>query len=337
MTIRLAINGFGRIGRNILRALYENNKNQDLKVVAINDLTELSTNAHLLKYDSVHGRFRGTVTTEGNHLVVNGDKIRVCAERDPAKLPWKELEVDIVLECTGLFTEREKANVHLKAGAKKVLISAPAGKDVDATVVYGVNHDIIKPSDTIVSNGSCTTNCIAPLVKPLHEALTIKRGLMVTVHAYTNDQRLTDTAHNDLRRARAAALSIIPSKTGAAAAIGLVIPSLAGKLDGYAVRVPVANVSLIDLTIEVEKPTSIEEINQIMRNAANGSLKGILDYTEEPLVSTDFNHSPASSTFDATQTRVMDKTMAKVVSWYDNEWGFSNRMLDVARILGGQA
>ena len=335
MTIKLAINGFGRIGRNILRAVYESNLSKEFQIVAINDLTDLATNAHLLKYDSIHGRFHGTVSTEGkDYLVVNGDKIRVCAERDPAKLPWGELKVDVVLECTGLFTERDKASVHLKAGAKKVLISAPAGKDVDATVVYGVNHDIIKPNHTIVSNGSCTTNCIAPLVKPLHDALKIKRGLMVTIHAYTNDQRLTDSAHSDLRRARAAALSMIPSKTGAASAIGLVLPELAGKLDGYAMRVPVANVSIVDLTIEVEKPTSPEEINEIMRQAAHGPLKGVLDYTEEPLVSIDYNHSPASSTFDATQTRVIDKTMAKVISWYDNEWGFSNRMLDVARLLG---
>ncbi len=333
MTIKLAINGFGRIGRNILRAAYESQKNKDLKIVAINDLTEIETNAHLLKYDSIHGRFAVDVKCEGDSLIVNGDKIRVCAERDPNKLPWKELGVDLVLECTGLFTEREKASVHLKAGAKKVLISAPAGKDVDATIVYGVNHGILKPEHTIVSNGSCTTNCLAPLVKPLHDALKIKRGLMVTVHAYTNDQRLTDSAHKDLRRARAAAVSIIPSKTGAAAAIGLVIPELAGKLDGYALRVPVPNVSVVDLTIEVEKNTSTEEVNEIMRRAAQGPLKEVLDYTEEELVSVDYNHTPASSTFDATQTRVMDKNLVKVVSWYDNECGFSNRMLDVASLM----
>jgi glyceraldehyde 3-phosphate dehydrogenase len=334
MSIKMAINGFGRIGRNILRAAYENNKNKDLQIVAINDLTDIETNAHLLKYDSVHGRFPAEVNIQGNDLVVNGDKIRVCAERDPQKLPWKELGVDLVLECTGLFTEREKANVHLKAGAKKVLISAPAGKDVDATIVYGVNHQILKPEHTIVSNGSCTTNCLAPLAKTLHDALKIKRGLMVTVHAYTNDQRLTDSAHKDLRRARAAAVSIIPSKTGAAAAIGLVIPELAGKLDGYALRVPVPNVSIVDLTIEVEKHASVDEINAIMRQAAEGPLKGVLEYTEEELVSVDYNHFPASSTFDATQTRVIDKSLIKVISWYDNEWGFSNRMLDVARLMG---
>jgi glyceraldehyde 3-phosphate dehydrogenase len=334
MSIKMAINGFGRIGRNILRAAYENSKNKDLQIVAINDLTDIETNAHLLKYDSVHGRFPAEVNIQGNDLVVNGDKIRVCAERDPQKLPWKELGVDLVLECTGLFTEREKANVHLKAGAKKVLISAPAGKDVDATIVYGVNHQILKPEHTIVSNGSCTTNCLAPLAKTLHDALKIKRGLMVTVHAYTNDQRLTDSAHKDLRRARAAAVSIIPSKTGAAAAIGLVIPELAGKLDGYALRVPVPNVSIVDLTIEVEKHASVDEINAIMRQAAEGPLKGVLEYTEEELVSVDYNHFPASSTFDATQTRVIDKSLIKVISWYDNEWGFSNRMLDVARLMG---
>lgn len=333
MSIKLAINGFGRIGRNILRAAYECHKNKDLQIVAINDLTEIETNAHLLKYDSIHGRFAADVRCEGNNLIVNEDKIRVCAERDPTKLPWKELGVDLVLECTGLFTEREKAGVHLQAGAKKVLISAPAGKDVDATIVYGVNHHILKPEHTIVSNGSCTTNCLAPLVKPLHDALKIKRGLMVTVHAYTNDQRLTDSAHKDLRRARAAALSIIPSKTGAAAAIGLVIPELAGKLDGYALRVPVPNVSVVDLTIEVEKNTSVDEVNEIMRKAAHGPLKEVLVYTEEELVSADYNHTSASSTFDATQTRVMDKTLVKVLCWYDNECGFSNRMLDVARLM----
>ncbi len=334
MPIKLAINGFGRIGRNIMRALYEGKLNKEFKIVAINDLTDIKTNAHLLKYDSVHGRFPAEVTIEDKDLVINGDKVRVCAERDPAKLPWKELDVDVVLECTGLFTERDKASAHLKAGAKKVLISAPAGKDVDATIVYGVNHKILKPEFTIVSNGSCTTNCIAPLVKPLHDAFKIKRGLMVTVHAYTNDQRLTDSPHSDLRRARAAALSIIPSKTGAAAAIGLVIPELDGKLDGYALRVPSPNVSVVDLTFEMEKPASAADINQVMREAAHGYLKGVLEYTEEQLVSYDYNHSPASSTFDATLTRVIDKNLAKVVSWYDNEWGFSNRMLDVARIMG---
>ncbi len=334
MTIKLAINGFGRIGRNILRALYEGDLRKSFQVVAINDLSDLDTNAYLFKNDSVHGRFPGEVSTQGGNLLVNNDQIKVCAERDPAKLPWKDLNVKIVLECTGLFAERDKASLHLKAGAKKVLISAPAGKEVDATVVFGVNHSVIKPTDTIVSNGSCTTNCLAPLVQPLHEAFKIKRGLMVTIHSYTNDQCLTDSAHKDLRRARAAALSMIPTKTGAAAAIGLVIPELSGKLDGYAVRVPTPNVSLIDLTIELEKPATAEEINEVMKKASKGHLKGILAYTEELLVSIDYNHCPYSAVFDGTQTRVIDKTLAKVVAWYDNEWGFSNRMLDVAKILG---
>jgi glyceraldehyde 3-phosphate dehydrogenase len=334
MPINIAINGFGRIGRNILRALYEANERNEFTVVAINDLTDVATNVHLLKYDSIHGQFRGTVSVEGKDLLVNGDKIRCCAEKDPANLPWRELGVDVVMECTGLFTERDKASLHLKAGAKKVLISAPAGKDVDATIVYGVNHQILKPEHTIVSNASCTTNCITPLVKPLHDALKIKRGLMVTIHAYTNDQRLTDSPHKDLHRARAATLSLIPSKTGAAAAVGLVLPELAGKLDGYAIRVPVPNVSVVDLTFETDTKTSVEEVNNIVKAASEGALKGILDYNKELLVSVDFNHCPASSTFDATQTRVLDGHMVKVISWYDNEWGFSNRMLDVARILG---
>ncbi|MBS0349636.1 MAG: type I glyceraldehyde-3-phosphate dehydrogenase [Proteobacteria bacterium] len=337
MPIKIAINGFGRIGRNILRAVYESHFSKDFEVVAINDLTDLKTNAHLFKYDSVHGQFSGAVSTEGSDLVVNGNKIKVCAERDPSKLPWGNLNIDVVLECTGLFTERNKAEIHLKSGAKKILISAPAGKDVDATIVYGVNHNTLKPEHTVVSNGSCTTNCIAPLAKVIHDSFKIKRGLMVTVHAYTNDQRLTDSAHNDLRRARAAALSMIPSKTGAASAIGLVIPELSGKLDGYAVRVPVPNVSLIDLTVELEKPATAEEINVVMRQASQGNLKGVLDYTDEQLVSIDYNHCPASATFDSTQTRVIDKTLAKVIAWYDNEWGFSNRMLDVARLMGSNS
>lgn len=332
MTIKLAINGFGRIGRNVLRALYESDMHKYIQLVAINDLCDLDSNAYLLRHDSVHGRFHGAVSTENNHLVVNGDRIRVCAERNPADLPWKELGVDIALECTGFFATREKASAHLAAGAKKVLISAPAGKEVDATIVYGVNHNILKASDTVVSNASCTTNCLAPLVKPLHQAIGIKRGLMVTIHAYTSDQRLTDSFHPDLHRSRAAAQSMIPTKTGAAAAVGLVIPELAGKLDGYAIRVPVINVSVIDLTFESARTTSVEEINQIMKTAAHGELKGILDYNEEPLVSVDFNHCPASSTFDATQTRLIDG-LIKVVSWYDNEWGFSNRMLDVVKAM----
>lgn len=329
MAIKVAINGFGRIGRNVLRALYESSKNKQIQLVAINDLADLESNAYLLRYDSVHGRFPGKVSIENKHLVVNGDHIRVCAERNPSDLPWKELGIDLVLECTGLFTTREKASIHLAAGAKKVLISAPAGKEVDATIVYGVNDRILKASDTIVSNASCTTNCLAPLVKPLHEKIGVKRGLMTTIHAFTNDQRLTDSFHSDMHRARAAAVSMIPTKTGAAAAVGLVIPELNGKLDGYAVRVPVINVSLVDLTFESERTTSIDEINQIMLDASKGALKGILDYNDEPLVSVDFNHYPASSTYDATQTRLIDG-LVKVVAWYDNEWGFSNRMLDVA-------
>ena len=332
MTIKVAINGFGRIGRNILRALYESGKNKDIQLVAINDLCDLKSNAYLLKYDSIHGRFKGEVATEKDSLIVNGDRIRVCAERNPENLPWKELNVDVALECTGLFTSKEKASAHLKAGAKKVLISAPAGKDVDATVVYGVNHQILKASDTVVSNASCTTNCLAPLVKPLQTAVGIKRGLMVTVHAFTNDQRLTDSFHQDPHRSRAATQSLIPTNTGAAAAVGLVIPELAGKLDGYAIRVPVNNVSIVDLTFETKRTTTPEEINKILKDASMGELKGILDYNDEPLVSVDFNHSPASSTFDATQTRVIDG-LVKVVSWYDNEWGFSNRMLDVAKAM----
>lgn len=328
MAIKLAINGFGRIGRNVLRALYESQKNKEIQLVAINDLCDLESNAHLLKYDSVHGRFPGTVSTDNHHLVVNGDAIKVCAERNPNDLPWKELGVDVVLECTGLFTTRDKASVHLAAGAKKVLISAPAGKEVDATIVYGVNHDVLKASDTIVSNASCTTNCLAPLVKPLQQAIGIKRGLMTTIHAFTNDQKLTDSFHPDPHRARAAGISMIPTKTGAAAAVGLVIPELNGKLDGYAVRVPVINVSLVDLTFESERTTSVNEINEIMLKASKGELKGILDYNDQPLVSVDFNHCAASSTYDATQTRLIDG-LVKVVAWYDNEWGFSNRMLDV--------
>lgn len=328
MTVKIAINGFGRIGRNVIRALFDSKRN-DLQVVAINDLGDLKTNAHLFRYDSVHGRFAGEVAIEGQDLVIDGQRIKVCAERNPADLPWGQLDVDVVLECTGFFASRDKAKVHLDAGAKKVLISAPAGKDVDATVVYGVNHNTLKASDQIVSNASCTTNCLAPLVKPLHDALTIQRGLMVTIHAYTNDQRITDSYHSDIRRARSATQSMIPTKTGAAAAVGLVMPELAGKLDGYAVRVPTINVSLVDLTFACEKETSVEQVNQIIKDAANGPLKGILAYSDEPLVSIDFNHCSASSTLDAEQTRQIDN-MVKVVSWYDNEWGFSNRMLDVA-------
>jgi glyceraldehyde 3-phosphate dehydrogenase len=334
MSINIAINGYGRIGRLVLRAVYELGRQHDIKVVAINDLGSIDANIHLTKYDSVHGRFTSKVAKDGDDMVIDGNKIRVFAEKDPSKLPWGELGIDIVMECTGLFRTREKAGMHLQAGAKKVLISAPAGKDVDATIVYGVNHSVLRPEHSIVSNASCTTNCLAPVVKPLHDALTIKKGLMTTCHSFTNDQVLIDRLHKDLHRARAATLSIIPTKTGAAAAVGLVLPELAGKLDGYALRVPTVNVSVVDLTFEASRPTSAEEVNQIMKQAADGELKGILAYNDQPLVSHDFNHDPASSTFDSTQTRVLDN-IVKVVSWYDNEWGFSVRMLDTALAMMG--
>lgn len=330
MTYRLAINGFGRIGRNVLRALYESKKFHDIKVVAINDLSTIEANAYLLKYDSVHGRFNADVKIEGDCIVVNGDKITLCAQRDPQNLPWKDLQIDCVLECTGMFTSKEKATMHLKAGAKKVLISAPAGDDIK-TIVFGVNQNTLNSSDVIVSNASCTTNCLAPVAQVLQENIGIEAGLMLTVHSYTNDQKLTDSAHSDLRRARAATLSMIPTKTGAAAAVGLVLPELKGKLDGYAVRVPTINVSMIDLTFEAKKKTSVAEVNAMMKQASKTSeLKGILDYCDEPLVSIDFNHCSASSTFDATETRIIGN-LVKIVSWYDNEWGFSNRMLDTAQ------
>jgi len=332
MTIKVAINGYGRIGRNILRALYENKNKYDIQIVGINDLGNVQTNAHLTRYDSTHGKFNATVNVDGEYLVINGDKILVTAERDPTKLPWGKLGVDVVYECTGLFTTREKASMHLTAGAKKVIISAPAGKEVDATIVYGVNQNTLKASDQIISNASCTTNCLAPLVKPLHEKLGVIDGLMTTIHAYTNDQVLVDSYHSDLHRARSATQSMIPTKTGAAAAIGLVLPELTGKLDGFAMRVPVLNVSVVDLTFQAKRETNVAEVNKIVKDAAEGELKGILDYSEEPLVSTDFNHNPASSTFDATQTKVIGN-LVKVLSWYDNEWGFSNRMLDVTVAL----
>ena len=333
MTIKVAINGYGRIGRNILRAHYEGGKKHDIEIVAINDLGDVKTNVHLTKYDTAHGKFPGTVNVDGDCMVVNGDKIKVLAQRDPAKLPWGELGVDVVLECTGLFTSKEKASAHIAGGAKKVIISAPGGKDVDATVVYGVNHNVLKASHTVISNASCTTNCLAPLVKPLHDKIGIVAGLMTTIHAYTNDQVLTDVYHEDLRRARSASQNMIPTKTGAAAAVGLVLPELNGKLDGYAIRVPTINVSIVDLTFTARRPTTVEEVNTIMREAANGTLKGILDYTTEPLVSSDFNHNPASSTFDASLTKVAEGSLVKVGSWYDNEWGFSNRMLDTTVAL----
>jgi glyceraldehyde 3-phosphate dehydrogenase len=333
MAIKVAINGYGRIGRNELRALYEANRGGEIQIVAINDLGDANTNAHLTRYDTVHGPFAGDVKVEGDALVVNGDRIQVLAERDPAKLPWKKLGVDVVHECTGLFTSKAKAGAHLSAGAKKVIISAPGGKDVDATIVYGVNHKTLKASDTVISNASCTTNCLAPLVKPLHEKIGLVHGLMTTIHSYTNDQVLTDVYHSDLRRARSATQSMIPTKTGAAAAVGLVLPELNGKLDGFAVRVPTINVSLVDLTFTAARETSVDEINSILKAASEGELRGILGYNNEPLVSIDFNHSTVSSTYDESLTRVINGNLVKVCSWYDNEWGFSNRMLDTTVAL----
>lgn len=333
MTIKIGINGYGRIGRNILRALYEGDRRSELEIVAVNDLADANTNAHLTRRDTTHGRFPGTVEVEGDNMIVDGDRIKVLAERDPAKLPWGDLGADVVFESTGFFSSKEKSMAHIKGGAKKVIISAPAGTEVDATIVYGVNHNILKASDTVISNASCTTNCLAPLVKPLHEKIGVKHGLMITIHAYTNDQVLTDVFHKDLRRARAAAMSQIPTKTGAAAAVGLVLPELAGRLDGYAMRVPTINVSIVDLSFVAERETSVEEINSVMKEAAEGELKGVLAYNDEPLVSVDFNHDPASSTFDAGLTKVMEGTLVKVCAWYDNEWGFSNRMLDTAVAL----
>lgn len=332
MAIKVGINGYGRIGRNILRALYESRRTQEIQILAINDLGDVATNAHLTRYDSVHGRFPGEITATDQSMVVNGDPIRILAERDPAKLPWGRLGVDVVLECTGLFTSKAKAGAHLQAGAKKVIISAP-GTEVDATIVYGVNHQRLKASDRVISNASCTTNCLAPLVKPLHERIGLLRGVMTTIHSFTNDQVLIDVYHSDLRRARSATQSMIPTKTGAAAAVGLVLPELNGKLDGYAVRVPTLNVSLVDLSFVAARETSKEEINAVLREAAQGELNGLLEYNDKPLVSVDFNHNPASSIYDATQTRVIEGTLVKVLSWYDNEWGFSNRMLDVTIAL----
>ena len=334
MTIKVAINGYGRIGRNVLRAHYEGGKRHDIEIVAINDLGDPKTNAHLTQYDTAHGKFPGTVSVDGDYMVVNGDKIRVLANRNPAELPWGELGVDVVMECTGFFTSKEKASAHLKGGAKKVIISAPGGKDVDATVVYGVNHGVLKATDTVISNASCTTNCLAPLAKPLHEKIGIETGLMTTIHAFTNDQVLTDVYHEDLRRARSATQSMIPTKTGAAAAVGLVLPELNGKLDGFAMRVPTIHVSVGDLTFTAKRATTVDEVNAILKAASEGELAGILGYNTLPLVSIDFNHDPRSSVFDSTQTRVSaDGKLVKVLSWYDNEWGFSNRMLDTTVAL----
>ena len=334
MAIRVGINGYGRIGRNVLRALYESGRTGEIEIVAVNDLGDADTNAHLTRYDTVHGRFPGTVAVEEGAMVVDGDRIRVLAERDPAKLPWGELGVDVVIESTGRFTSRAAAGAHLAGGAKKVVISAPGGKDVDATVVYGVNHRILRPEHRVISNASCTTNCLAPLVKPLHEAIGVEHGIMTTVHAYTNDQSLNDVYHSDPRRARAAAASIIPTGTGAAAAVGLVLPELAGRLDGFALRVPTLNVSLVDLTFSASRDTSVEEIDRVMREAAaEGPLAGILACNDEPLVSIDFNHHPASSVYEAPLTKVLGGRQVKVLSWYDNEWGFSNRVLDTTVAL----
>ncbi len=333
MTIRIGINGYGRIGRNILRAHYEGGKYaKDIQIVAINDLGDAKINAHLTQYDTAHGKFPGTVTVDGDNIVVNGDKIRVFAERNPAAIPWASLNVDVVLECTGFFTTKVDASKHIQGGAKKVIISAPGGKDVDATVVYGVNHHVLTSAMTVISNASCTTNCLAPLAKALNETVGIETGLMTTIHAYTNDQKLTDVYHEDVRRARSATQSMIPTKTGAAAAVGLVLPELNGKLDGYSMRVPTINVSVVDLSFIAKRDTTVDEINALVKAASQGALKGVLDYNEAPLVSVDFNHNPASSVFDATLTKVSGK-LVKVNSWYDNEWGFSNRMLDTTMAL----
>ena len=333
MAVRVSINGFGRIGRLVLRSLIEHGR-KDIEVVAINDLGSPQANAHLLKYDSVHGVLAADIQADDESLTINGHRIKVTAERDPAKLPWGQLGVDVAMECTGLFTKRDKAAAHLEAGAKRVLVSAPAD-GADQTIVYGVNHHLLEKQHVVVSNGSCTTNCLAPVAQILHQTFGIKHGFMTTVHSYTGDQNTVDTLHKDLRRARAAALSMIPNTTGAAKAIGLVLPELAGKLDGSSVRVPTPNVSLVDLKVVAERPTSVAEIHTAMKEAANGRLKGIMGYTELELVSTDFNHNDHSSTFDATQTKVIDGTFVRIVSWYDNEWGFSTRMADVAVLLAG--
>ncbi len=333
MAINIGINGYGRIGRNIVRAIHELGRADEFNVVAINDLGDANTNAHLTRRDTAHGRFPGTVEVDGDDIIVNGDRIKVFAERDPAKLPWGELGVDVVFECTGLFRTRDTAGKHIAGGAKKVILSAPGGADIDGTFVYGVNDDQLTSKHEIISNASCTINCLAPLVKPLHEAIGVKHGVMTTIHAYTNDQVLTDVFHKDLRRARSATMSQIPTSTGAAKAVGLVLPELNGKLDGFSMRVPTINVSCVDLTFVAERATTVEEVNSIMKAASEGPLKGVLAYNDEPLVSIDFNHDPASSTFDAGLTKVMEGTLVKVLSWYDNEWGFSCRMLDTATAL----
>ncbi len=333
MAIKVAINGYGRIGRNIVRALYEAGRTDEIEIVAINDLGAPETNAHLTKYDTAHGRFQGEVSVDGDYMVINGDKIRVLSERDPSKLPWAELGVEVVHECTGFFANKAKASAHLEAGAKKVIISAPGGSDVDATIVYGVNHKSLKASDTVISNASCTTNCLAPLVKPLIDSIGVDHGLMTTIHAYTNDQVLTDVYHSDLRRARSATQSMIPTKTGAAAAVGLVLPEMKGKLDGFAMRVPTINVSVVDLSFQASRDTTKEEIDEVLTAASQGALKGVLDVNNEPLVSMDFNHNPHSSIYESSLTKVTQGNFVKILSWYDNEWGFSNRMLDTTVAL----
>ena len=333
MAVKIAINGYGRIGRNILKALFESHRTNELEIVAINDLGDAESNAYLTQYDSAHGTFPFAVEAKDDTLIIDGKKIKVFSERDPEQLPWADLGVEAVLECTGFFRTKELAGKHLTAGAKKVIISAPAGSEVDATIVYGVNHNILSKDDQIISNASCTTNCLAPLVKPIHEAIGLESGIMTTIHAYTNDQVLTDVLHKDLRRARSATQSMIPTKTGAASAVGLVLPELQGKLDGFSIRVPTINVSLVDLSFVASKPTSVEEVNSVVKAASDGDLKGVLDYSDGPLVSIDFNHNPASSNFDATLTKVQEGTLVKVCSWYDNEWGFSNRMLDTTLAL----
>jgi glyceraldehyde 3-phosphate dehydrogenase len=328
MAIKVGINGYGRIGRNILRALFEAKRTGEIEIVAINDLGDAKTNAHLTQYDTAHGKFKGDVKVDGDSMVVDGHRIKVLAQRNPEALPWGDLGVDTVLECTGLFTSKAKAGAHLKGGAKRVIISAPGGDDVDATVVFGVNHNVLKKEMTVISNASCTTNCLAPVAKVLNDKIGIQSGVMTTIHAYTNDQVLTDVYHSDLRRARSATMSQIPTKTGAAAAVGLVLPELKGKLDGFAVRVPTINVSLVDLSFIAKKATNVDEINKALKEASQGFLKGLLQYTDGPLVSVDFNHDPHSASYDATLTKVIDGNLVKVCAWYDNEWGFSNRMLD---------
>ena len=333
MVIKVGINGYGRIGRNILRALYESKRTNEIQIVAVNDLGDTNTNAHLTQYDTAHGKFPGTITIENDSMIINGDKVGVLSERDPSKLPWGELGVDVVIESTGFFTSKAKAQAHINGGAKKVIISAPGGSDVDATVVYGVNDGVLRSTHTVISNASCTTNCLAPVIKVLHENIGVQSGVMTTIHAYTNDQVLTDVYHTDLRRARSATMSMIPTKTGAAAAVGLVLPELNGLLDGYAVRVPTINVSMVDLSFSAARETTVKEINSLMQQASEGELKGVLEYNNAPLVSVDFNHNPASSIYDAELSKVINGNLVKVVAWYDNEWGFSNRMLDTTIAL----